>query len=67
MMYIAGRQFSSDGLADIAINGDLDGTDINPGNHIDVQVVFNVPEGTKPAQLVLHDSAFSGGVKVDLS
>lgn len=62
----SGREFSPDGLADIAMNGDLDGTDVNPGNHIDVRVAFDVPDGTKPAQLILHDSAYSGGVKVDL-
>jgi hypothetical protein len=62
----SGREFSSDDLAGIAMNGDLDGTDINPGNHINVRVAFDVPDGTEPAQVILHDSAYSGGVKVSL-
>lgn len=62
-----GRQFSPDSMADIALNGDNDGTDINPGNQIKVSVAFDVPDGTQPTQVVLHDSAYSGGVNVNLS
>ncbi len=62
-----GRLFSSDSMADIEANGALDETEINPGNHINVRVVFDVPPGTKPAQLVVHDSAFSGGARINLS
>ena len=40
--------------------------DINPGNSIQVQVAFDVPPGTQPAELELHDSMFSGGVKLRL-
>jgi hypothetical protein len=64
---IRGSQFSPDDMADIALNGDKDGIDINPGNQIAVSVAFDVPEGTEPTQVVLHDSAYSGGVKVNLS
>lgn len=63
----AGQQYSSDDMAGIIVNGDNDGVDINPGNHVSVQVIFDVPEGAQPAQLVLHDSAYSGGAKVNLS
>ncbi len=62
-----GRQFSSDSYADIEANGALDETEINPGNHISVTVAFDVPPGTRPAQLVVHDSAFSGGARINLS
>jgi hypothetical protein len=40
--------------------------DINPGNAVDGIVVFDIPEGAKPTKLELHDSAFSGGVEVEL-
>ncbi|MGZ4721344.1 DUF4352 domain-containing protein [Oryzihumus sp.] len=38
--------------------------DINPGNAVDGTVIFDVPKNVKITQLELHDSAFSGGVKV---
>ena len=62
-----GRQFSPDSMADIEANGKLDEISINPGNHINVRVAFDVPPGTTPAQLVVHDSAFSGGATINLS
>jgi hypothetical protein len=40
--------------------------DINPGNSIQVQAAFDVPPGTQPAELEVHDSMFSGGAKVGL-
>lgn len=39
---------------------------LNPGASVDGQLVFDVPTGTKLTKLELHDSAFSGGVAVDL-
>ena len=39
---------------------------INPGNSIQVQAAFDVPPGTQPAELELHDSMFSDGVKLQL-
>jgi hypothetical protein len=39
--------------------------EINPGNSINAVVSFDVPNGTTSVGSVeLHDSAFSGGVKV---
>lgn len=62
-----GREFENDTMAGINVN---DGTammsDINPGNSIQVVVVFDVPAGTVPTTLELHDSAFSGGAEVAL-
>jgi hypothetical protein len=40
--------------------------DINPGNSRTAQLVFDVPKNTKLTRLELHDSAFSGGVQVNL-
>jgi len=39
---------------------------INPGNSIDATVVFDIPKGVTPTFAELHDSAFSGGAKVNL-
>jgi hypothetical protein len=40
--------------------------EINPGNKVTGTLVFDVPKGTKPTRLELHDSPFSGGVEVQL-
>ncbi|WP_330232900.1 DUF4352 domain-containing protein [Nocardia sp. NBC_00508] len=60
-----GRKFTNDTRAEINVNERLS-ADINPGNKISVTIVFDVPPGTVPAALELHDSMFSGGVKVAL-
>lgn len=39
---------------------------INPGNSVTATIAFDVPAGTQPTQVVLHDSAFSNGVRVTL-
>jgi Domain of unknown function (DUF4352) len=39
---------------------------INPGNSLSCNVAFDAPKGVTPAYAVLHDSSFSGGVKVNL-
>ncbi|WP_245845710.1 DUF4352 domain-containing protein [Mycobacterium arosiense] len=62
----AGRQYSADSRADMWINKEIQ-SDINPGNHIQAKVAFDVPAGTQPSTIELHDSMFSGGVKVRLS
>lgn len=60
----AGRQYEANSAADMWANK---GTgDINPGNSIRVKAAFDVPPGTQPAELEVHDSMFSGGVKVRL-
>jgi len=63
----AGQQFSADTEAGIYL-GDADSllSEINPGNTLDGQVVFDVPADMAPAAIELHDSAFSGGVTVNL-
>lgn len=41
--------------------------DINPGNTVMGVVIFDMPKGTPAAIVELHDSPFSGGVKVRLA
>jgi hypothetical protein len=41
--------------------------EINPGNEVTAVIVFDVPRSVKLSKLVLHDSAFSGGVDVTLA
>lgn len=63
----AGKTYSADGSASMSIEDNKTFLeDINPGNSVVGTVVFDVPKGTKVTELELHDSAFSGGVKVAL-
>lgn len=39
---------------------------INPGNSVDATIVFDIPKDVTPTTAELHDSAFSGGAKVNL-
>jgi hypothetical protein len=60
-----GRQYAPDTMAGAwmnSTNGSM--SEINPGNYIWVHLAFDVPPGTPTSALVLHDSMFSGGVKV---
>ncbi|HZM81043.1 MAG TPA: DUF4352 domain-containing protein [Candidatus Limnocylindrales bacterium] len=41
-------------------------TEINPGNEVTGTIVYDLPRGVELAQLELHDSLASAGVKVDL-
>jgi Domain of unknown function (DUF4352) len=62
-----GQEFAADGEAAIYLEeADSIYTEINPGNTLQSKVVFDVPAGTTPATIELHDSAFSGGVTVKL-
>lgn len=63
----SGREYGSDSEASMWMNqeGGIM-SDINPGNSIQVRAAFDVPPGTQPAELELHDSMFSGGVSVRL-
>lgn len=46
----------------------LDNTlaDLNPGDSVETAVVFDVPVGTDPESIELHDGPFSDGVTVGL-
>jgi Domain of unknown function (DUF4352) len=62
-----GQQFSADSEAAIYLeNSSSLYEEINPGNTLASKVVFDVPTGTVPTSIELHDSAFSGGVTVKL-
>jgi len=64
-----GRQFSADAAAGVYL-GDQGNTflnQINPGNKVDGQLVFDVPKEVRLVKLQLHDSPFSAGVSVTLS
>jgi hypothetical protein len=62
-----GQEFSADSEAAIYLeDSDSLFEEINPGNTLNSKVVFDVPAGTTPTVIELHDSAFSGGVQVAL-
>ena len=64
-----GQEYSADTEAGIYLDSTAGATfleEINPGNQLSGKVVFDIPAGAVPASLELHDSAFSGGVKVAL-
>ena len=64
-----GREFEVNTTAMIAgSSSDIPVWDkINPGNTVNIQLVFDMPTDATPAQVELHDSMFSGGVKVSLA
>jgi hypothetical protein len=62
----AGREYAADGMAAMSMNRDSMVIDMNPGFSITVKVPFDVPPGTVPDKIEVHDSAFSGGATVDV-
>ncbi|MEU7139480.1 DUF4352 domain-containing protein [Nocardia sp. NPDC046473] len=61
------RKFENDTMAAIDLQSDTSMyASVNPGNAVTAQVVFDLPPGAVPSHIVLHDSIFSGGVKVTL-
>ena len=64
---VEGQEFSADTEAAIYLEDSSSlYEEINPGNSLSSKVVFDVPAGTTPTSIELHDSMFSGGVTVDL-
>ena len=61
-----GTEYSSDDLATIYLDQGVGYEQINPGNALDVTVVFDVPVAIDPTEIELHDSIFSGGETVSL-
>ncbi|MGW1742049.1 DUF4352 domain-containing protein [Nocardia sp. NPDC001965] len=62
-----GREFENDTLAEAYVNEPGGHTgEINPGNKIDVVLVFDVAKDAVPTTIEFHDSAFSGGAQVAL-
>ena len=63
-----GREYSNDSGAEIYLeNSESFLNEINPGNTVEAQVVFDIPEDVEPVSIELHESVFSGGVTVSLS
>ncbi|MGF6882336.1 hypothetical protein ABIA39_001278 [Nocardia sp. GAS34] len=61
------RRFTNDASAAINLQADTSlYAEINPGNSVTAQVVFDLPAGDVPDRIVLHDSMFSGGATVSL-
>ena len=63
-----GTQYSPSSEATFALDpeGSTLFEDINPGNAVEGTIVFDVPQGAQITRVELHDSAFSGGVVVNL-
>jgi hypothetical protein len=67
----SGRKYDASTDADLDLNSSNGAdrvflNDINPGNSVKGQIAFDMPTGTKAVKAELHDSAFSGGVTVNL-
>lgn len=64
----ANTEYSVDSGAAIWANKDSSTflEQINPGNTVKGDLVFDVPQGTKLGSVVLHESAFTAGVRVPL-
>jgi hypothetical protein len=66
-----GRKYDVSMSADMDLNS-VSGSDsvfvndINPGNTVRGELAFDMPAGLKAVKAELHDSAFSGGVTVNL-
>lgn len=63
----AGRIYSADAEAAVAINHAPMVINMNPGLNITVKVPFDVPAGTAPAAIEVHDSVFSSGARVHVN
>ena len=63
-----GQKYSADDAATYAASpqGNTWYEEINPGNSVEGAIVFDIPKDQTPTTAELHDSAFSGGVKVSL-
>ena len=64
-----GQKYSSDTTATLYAEPSSSSswyTDVNPGNTVTGDILFDIPKTATPTTAILHDSAFSGGVKVSL-
>jgi hypothetical protein len=62
-----GRKFNPDTTAMIyADNSDVWMSDINPGNTVTGQLIYDVPTGVTLMKLEVHDSMYSGGYTIIL-
>jgi hypothetical protein len=63
----AGRVYMGDATAAVRMNNDSMVIDMKPGFKITMKVPFDVPTGTLPAAIELHDSVFTDGARVQLN
>ena len=65
-----GKQYSADDTATLyAAPEGASSTwynDVNPGNSVKGDIIFDIPKNVTPVIAELHDSPFSGGIKVGL-
>ncbi len=63
-----GKTYDVDSSASLSANADGSTfyENINPGNKVNGKIAFDVPEGTKLASIVLHESMYTAGVRVPL-
>jgi len=62
-----GHTFAADAEAAVAMNDTSMVITMDPGAHITLKLPFDVPEGTTPEAVELHDSVFSHGVRVRMA
>jgi hypothetical protein len=62
-----GRIYLADATAAVKMNDDSMAIDIKPGFKITIKVPFDVPTGSSPAAIELHDSVFTDGARVQLN
>jgi Domain of unknown function (DUF4352) len=60
-----GRQYSASFMVPSLFGNVVNA--IDPGLEVRIKVAFDVPPGTKPTQIVLHESLSSDGVPVNLT
>jgi hypothetical protein len=59
-----GHSYLADVHAAVAMNNSSMVIKVNPGADITMKLPFDVPEGTMPTAIELHDSVFSDGARV---
>jgi len=66
--YAGETEYSNDSEAELYLNDDNETflEDVNPGNSVRGQLVFDVPKAVKLTSIELHDGWLSGGAKVSL-
>ncbi|HEY0487658.1 MAG TPA: DUF4352 domain-containing protein [Mycobacteriales bacterium] len=67
--FVGTASYEADSEAGVYTNGNENSVflnNVNPGNSVTGKVVFDIPKGKKLTAIELHDSGFSGGVRVDL-
>jgi hypothetical protein len=63
----AGRIYMADAVAAVTMNNDSMVIEMEPGFKITMKVPFDVPAGTLPGAIELHDSVFTDGARVQLN